>query len=479
MEFEAKEIPGGVPGVLVIRRAAAEDSRGWFVELFRASLLRRHGVTSGPSPQVSLSHSLPRVVRGIHSSPYPKLVTCLAGAVSDVLVDLRPESPAFGRVQHVELQAAAMNAVLCPAGVGHGFAVPAGAPGGATVLYVQGGEFDPAGELGVHPFDPGLGIRWPVAETEALVSAKDLAAPTLAAVGAALCARVRPRPCQFLVLGGGGYVGAQLVRHLVAMRASFVACPVLPEDREGVRSWLAGCRPAAVLCSAGELGHGPGECLGRTADAAVTGQLAVAEECRRLGVHCTLLLTGADAGAHPERPTRPAEEADPPSPEPTLASARLRTLQEALLAAGGFLRPPGDGGNVLALRVARPLSDDLHPESALGELLRAGQASSSRVPWTVLDELAPVVVQMAVRKHTGIFNAANPGTMAPEGLLRTYRELVDPAAAWEPTEDGRAPPAPLSPRKLFAAYPEASRLLRPVAEAVPAMCARAAVLRRD
>lgn len=156
------------------------DQRGSLVEWFRSAEL---GDTAGHRvrvAQANLSVSARGVVRGIHfvSSPpgQRKYVTCVSGAVLDIIVDLRIGSPTFGVWDTVRLDDVQRRAVYIDDGLGHGFCALSES---ASVLYLCSTAYDPAAERSVHPLDPELGIRWP--SDNPVLSLRDSKAPTLAA----------------------------------------------------------------------------------------------------------------------------------------------------------------------------------------------------------------------------------------------------------------------------------------------------------
>lgn len=140
--------------------------------------------------QVNCSVSSAGVVRGIHFADIPpsqaKYVTCVSGAVFDVVVDLRIGSPTYGRWDSVVLDDRTRNAVYVAEGLGHAFMALSDA---ATVVYLCSAPYSPTREHGVHPFDPDIGIAWPQLTADgrrvvAQLSPKDEAAPTLARAAA-------------------------------------------------------------------------------------------------------------------------------------------------------------------------------------------------------------------------------------------------------------------------------------------------------
>jgi dTDP-4-dehydrorhamnose 3,5-epimerase len=156
------------------------DDRGDFLEWLRGGELDADLGYRLDVAQANCSVSRRGVIRGIHFADVPpgqaKYVTCAAGAVVDVVVDLRAGSPGFGRWQAVQLDDRSRCAVYISAGLGHAFAALTDQ---ATVLYLCSTPYSPAREHGVHPLDPQIGIAWP-ADMEMTLSDKDATAPTLA-----------------------------------------------------------------------------------------------------------------------------------------------------------------------------------------------------------------------------------------------------------------------------------------------------------
>lgn len=156
------------------------DDRGVFLEWFRVEGFAETVGHPLRLAQANCSVSRRGTLRGIHYADVPpsqaKYVTCLSGAVLDVVIDIRVGSPAFGRWDAVRLDDAERRAVYLPEGVGHAFLA---LTDGATVAYLCSEVYSPTREHGLHPLDPEIGIAWP-ADVEPLLSPKDAAAPTLA-----------------------------------------------------------------------------------------------------------------------------------------------------------------------------------------------------------------------------------------------------------------------------------------------------------
>ena len=179
-----------VPGAYELTPAVHGDDRGHFFEWYRAADLEAltgggFAVHSGTIAQANASLSKAGTLRGIHFAQVPpgqaKYVTCLAGAVLDVVVDLRPDSPTFGSWDSVLLDAAQPRCVYLPEGLGHGFVALAD---DSLVTYLCSTPYTPAREHTITPFDPAIGIEWPERDLqgrplEFLLSERDRTAPTL------------------------------------------------------------------------------------------------------------------------------------------------------------------------------------------------------------------------------------------------------------------------------------------------------------
>jgi dTDP-4-dehydrorhamnose 3,5-epimerase len=169
-----------IEGARVFTPRIHRDDRGDFLEWLRgadfdADLGYRLDVA-----QANCSVSRCGVIRGIHFADVPpgqaKYITCAAGAIIDVVVDLRVGSPGFGRWQAVQLDDQTRSALFISEGLGHAFTALTDQ---ATVLYLCSTPYTPAREHGVHPLDPDIGIAWPE-DLDTILSEKDAAAPTLA-----------------------------------------------------------------------------------------------------------------------------------------------------------------------------------------------------------------------------------------------------------------------------------------------------------
>lgn len=168
-----------LPGVLVFEPRVFGDTRGFFLETFRDTVLRDAGIDR-PFVQDNHSRSRRGILRGLHfqrRQPQGKLVRVTRGRVFDVAVDIRRGSPHFGRWFGVELDDVSHRLLYIPPDFAHGFLVLSDE---ADFVYKCTDYYDPGSERGVAWNDPDLAIAWPASGVEPLLSAKDAALPHLA-----------------------------------------------------------------------------------------------------------------------------------------------------------------------------------------------------------------------------------------------------------------------------------------------------------
>jgi dTDP-4-dehydrorhamnose 3,5-epimerase len=177
--------PISIGGAWTFTPAVHRDDRGYFLEWFRAGELSESLGYWPETAQANCSVSRRGVIRGIHFSDVPpgqaKYVSCVQGAILDVVVDIRVGSPSYGRWEAVRLDDESRQALFISEGLGHAFTALSDQ---ATVIYLCSTPYAPGREHGVNPLDPAIGIRWP-ADAEPVLSGKDAAAPTLAQARAA------------------------------------------------------------------------------------------------------------------------------------------------------------------------------------------------------------------------------------------------------------------------------------------------------
>ncbi|MFC5141805.1 dTDP-4-dehydrorhamnose 3,5-epimerase family protein [Actinomycetospora rhizophila] len=184
--MESEEM--AVPGAWRFTPPVFPDARGVFAAPFQGRHLRAAVGHDLAVAQANTSVSRRGVLRGVHYADVPpgqaKYVHCVAGAVLDVVVDLRVGSATYGRWDAVRLDPTTMSAVYLAEGLGHAFLA---LEDGTVTSYLCSTPYDPAAEHGVDPLDPVLDLPWEqyLAREDLVLSDKDRTAPTLAQARAA------------------------------------------------------------------------------------------------------------------------------------------------------------------------------------------------------------------------------------------------------------------------------------------------------
>ena len=163
-----------IAGVAVIKPSRHFDSRGHFVETYNERAFRAAGI-SASFVQDNLSFSLKRgTIRGLHfqlpPSSQAKLVRVVRGSIFDVAVDLRARSPTYGRWVGQHLTAAEGEQMFIPAGLAHGFCT---LEPNTEIAYKVDAYYAPECDSGLIWNDPVLGINWPVAPEDVVLSERD------------------------------------------------------------------------------------------------------------------------------------------------------------------------------------------------------------------------------------------------------------------------------------------------------------------
>ena len=185
--------PTPLAGLVALEPDQHADQRGFFVETYRREWHQPAGIPAEESfVQDNHSRSTRGVARGLHfqvGEGVAKLVRCARGRIFDVGVDLRRGSPTYGRWAGVELDDEGMRELYLPVGFAHGFCVLSEV---ADVAYKQSAYYDPALEWTIAWDDPEIGIEWPLAASEVVLSERDEGAPRLSDIAEELPFRWHP-----------------------------------------------------------------------------------------------------------------------------------------------------------------------------------------------------------------------------------------------------------------------------------------------
>jgi dTDP-4-dehydrorhamnose 3,5-epimerase len=176
MPFEFERL--AVADIVLVRPRAFGDARGFFLESYRKSEFERAGIRGEFVQDNHVRTAQRGVLRGLHFQRDPhaqaKLVRCVRGRVFDAALDLRRESPTFGKSACVELSEADRAMLYVPRGFAHGYVT---LTDDSEVLYKVDAEYAPAAEGGVLWSDPDLAIPWPVGDP--ILNDRDRAWPRL------------------------------------------------------------------------------------------------------------------------------------------------------------------------------------------------------------------------------------------------------------------------------------------------------------
>ncbi len=168
-----------IPAVKLIEPTVFEDRRGYFFESYRKSLLHEAGITAD-FVQDNISKSYQNTVRGLHyqiQQPQAKLVQCIKGAILDVAVDIRVDSPTFGKHVAFELSEENKRMLFVPVGFAHGFSVLSDE---AIFAYKCSDYYCKEGERGIRWDDLEIEINWSVEKP--ILSDKDQKLPLLSSI---------------------------------------------------------------------------------------------------------------------------------------------------------------------------------------------------------------------------------------------------------------------------------------------------------
>jgi len=174
--FAVTDLP--LSGLKLVERQNLGDSRGFLARMFCAEELALAGWVK-PIAQINLTMTARQgTVRGMHFQQPPhsemKLVNCMRGAVLDIAVDLRADSPTFLKWHAEELSAENRRSLLIPEGFAHGFQT---LTDDCEMLYFHSVPYAPGSEGALNALDPALGINWPLEITE--MSERDRRHPNL------------------------------------------------------------------------------------------------------------------------------------------------------------------------------------------------------------------------------------------------------------------------------------------------------------
>lgn len=176
MPFEFEKL--GIEGLVLVKPKIFGDNRGFFMESYKKSEFVQNGIDV-EFIQHNHSKSVKGVLRGLHYQAAPKaqakLVRCIRGKIHDVAVDLRPNSPTFGKWEKVELSEENNHMFFIPEGFAHGFVVLSDE---AELIYKTNAEYSAQHDRGILWCDNDINVDWGI--NSPILSEKDKVQPKLA-----------------------------------------------------------------------------------------------------------------------------------------------------------------------------------------------------------------------------------------------------------------------------------------------------------
>ena len=176
MKFERLSIPD----IILIEPKAFSDDRGWFSEAYNQKVWRDGGVTDVFVQDNEALSNVAGTIRGLHFQAPPhaqsKLMRCVAGSIFDVAIDIRRNSPTFGKCVTAEITAASRTQLFIPVGFAHGYCT---LTSNTIVQYKVSSHYNTDSERGILWNDPALAIEWPTQVGAPVIAPRDAKLPLL------------------------------------------------------------------------------------------------------------------------------------------------------------------------------------------------------------------------------------------------------------------------------------------------------------
>ena len=343
----------------------------------------------------SINHT--HVLRGLHCSPYPKFITVNRGKIFDVVV--QPD----GSYDAYILKSG--DSLLIEANCAHGYFCYEE----SEVLYFLGNTYEPSLEKNYIWNDPILNIQWPRESENAIISKKDLSNETF-------------KKIDTVILGPNGYIGKHLLKHI----PKSMGLNTRLEHLDELKKYLNILKPKNVISAAGISGKPTIDwCESHKAETIftnVTCQLQLIHLCKELGIHLTIIGSGAVYNGNKLF----TEEDEPTFKGPFYSRARV-VLEDIIRST--YTQ------DVLYLRVLYPITGD-GDHRCFVEKLKSRRANihDTKVTVSVLPSLLPKLPQLLDQKVTGILNFVNDDVISLPDLLR--KENIEHTVSSEKTNRG-------------------------------------------
>lgn len=235
-------------------------------------------------------------------------------------------------------------------------------------------------------------------------------------------------PKIFLVFGAKGWIGGKLMALIKAQKHEVYAAEARLEDRQAIVKDLQRYNPDFVINSAGVTGRPNVDWCEdhkqETIRANIIGALNLADVCYQFNIHMTNFGTGCiyeyDA-AHLMGSGKGFKEEEEPNFDGSFYS-KTKIMLDKLLQ---------NYPNVLNLRLRMPISDDLSERNFVTKISRYKKVVNIPNSMTVLTDLLPISIEMALSRLIGVYNFVNPGTISHNEILELYRQYIDQQFTYE------------------------------------------------
>lgn len=323
------------------------------------------------------------VLRGLHCSPYPKYITVNSGKIFDVIV--KPD----GTYDTYMLNKC--DSLLIPANCAHGYFCYEE----SEIIYFLGGKFQQSLEKNYHWNDPYLNIKWPKEIKNVIVSKKDALNPFFNEINT-------------IVLGSSGYLGSNLLKYI----PNSIGLNTRLEDTGVLREKFKFIKPKYVISAAGISGKPTIDWCeshkDETINVNVICQLQLIQICKELGIHLTILGSGAVFNGD-----KLFSETDKPNYTGTFYS-KYRVVLENIIQDAYI-------NDVLYLRILYPITGDGNSKCFLEKLkTRTENIHNTRITATIVPSLFPKLQYFMDHKLTGILNFVNDGTISLSEILKCF-----------------------------------------------------------
>lgn len=337
---------------------------------------------------LSINHK--NVLRGIHCSPYPKIITCLKGKIIDYIINLKDLSyKKYFMYENLKL--------YIPANHGHMFI---SCEDNTQVLYQLEGIYNLDREININYRDPfiNLDIPW---EIDYICSEKDIENKFI-------------KELDYVILGGNGFLGSYTCKIMDKLNKNYIKLDTRLENIDLLYKQLSILKPKYVISAAGISGKPTVQWCEdnkeKTFFVNYTLQLELAKICKKLNIHLTIYGSGLvynDKGIYTEE--------DIPNKNDLYYSTVRIMLEKDL-----------NYSNILYLRILYPISGDGHEKCFLSKLKkRLNTIHDVKINSTILSELIPNMFTLIESNMTGIFNFVNPGLISIPEIIKKLDEKME------------------------------------------------------